>query len=197
MRQSNVDDFLLQALETETGGVRVYEAAIRCAHDAGMRKQWTNHRSESEQHARIYAQLVEKLGLDSSSKNPGRAIVQQANDALVALIESARQTTDADTAQIVAAECVAHVETKCNVNWELVGDLGKKTRTDYASALRKAYEQVVEQKNAHLYHARGWVRDLWIRRLGLTANPSSAREQQDAKPADSPQRERDLRSDLQ
>lgn len=179
MKQSHVDDFLLQALETELGALQVYEAALRCASDAHLRDQWVKHRAESEQHARVYRELIDGLRLDASLVTPARALVRRVNESLVAAITSAHDTVDADTAQIVAAESVAAIEAKGNLNWELVGDLGKKTRTDYAHALRKAYEHVVEQKNEHLYHARGWMRDLWIRRLGLSSvapAPSEARD---------------------
>lgn len=169
MKQSHVDDFLLQVLETELWSPRVYEAAIACACDADLRGQWAKHREESEQHALILAELMRGLRLEAHLVTPACALVRRANDALVAAITTAQATLDAGAAQIVAAERVASLAAHCNLNWELIGDLGKKTRTDYAHTLRKAYEQVVEQKNAHLYHARGWMRDLWIRRLGMSS----------------------------
>ena len=74
-----------------------------------------------------------------------------------------------EAAQIVAAECVVHAETKDHLNWELIGALGEKTGGDAGKALKAAYEEVEDEEDEHLYHTRGWTRELWIESLGMPA----------------------------
>ena len=38
-----------------------------------------------------------------------------------------------------------------------------------ASALKEAYEQVEDEEDEHLYHTKGWCRELWLDFLGIDA----------------------------
>ncbi len=40
MNRSKVGQFLCEALETECGGVRIYETALSCVQNADLRKEW-------------------------------------------------------------------------------------------------------------------------------------------------------------
>ena len=40
MNRSKVDELLCEALETERGGVKIYEVALSCAQNADLRKEW-------------------------------------------------------------------------------------------------------------------------------------------------------------
>lgn len=40
MQSAKVKELLLQSLEHEFGGIRVYEAAIECAVDPGLKENW-------------------------------------------------------------------------------------------------------------------------------------------------------------
>lgn len=35
--------------------------------------------------------------------------------------------------------------------------------------LREAYESVEQEEDHHLFHTKGWLRELWIRSLGMPA----------------------------
>ena len=85
---------------------------------------------------------------------------------LVKAMELGLRCADPQAAQIVAAECVVLAETKDHLNWELIGELAKKTD---AKLLQPAYEQVEEEEDEHLYHTTGWTRELWIQALGMSA----------------------------
>jgi hypothetical protein len=74
-----------------------------------------------------------------------------------------------DAAQIVACECVVLAETKDHANWELIGKCAKKLKGPQGKALAEAYKEVEEQEDEHLYHSKGWCRELWIESLGLKA----------------------------
>jgi hypothetical protein len=38
-----------------------------------------------------------------------------------------------------------------------------------AKALRSAYESIEDEEDEHLYHTRGWCRELWLQSLGIKA----------------------------
>ena len=83
----------------------------------------------------------------------------------------------------MAAECVVDAETKDHQNWELIGELSKKLGGDAARALAEAYEQVEDEEDEHLYHTRGWCRELWLDALGLPAQLPPPEEERDVKTA--------------
>jgi hypothetical protein len=72
-------------------------------------------------------------------------------------------------AQLVAAEAVVLAETKDHQNWHLIGEVSKKVKGDVAKVLKEAYEQVEHEEDEHLYHTKGWSRELWIESLGMKA----------------------------
>jgi hypothetical protein len=84
-------------------------------------------------------------------------------------MEAALATGDKNAAQIVACECVTLAETKDHLNWELIGEAAKKLGGAEAKALKAAYDEVEDQEDEHLYHTRGWARELWMEALGMKA----------------------------
>ncbi len=52
---------------------------------------------------------------------------------------------------IVAAECVAHAETKDHAYWELIGLAAKREKGTIGKALREAYEEVKDEEDEHFY----------------------------------------------
>jgi ferritin-like metal-binding protein YciE len=164
-----IEDLLYQALETELGGEKVYEAALRCAQNEELKEEWQKYLDETRNHQRIVLQVFDTLGLDANRQTPGRQVVHHIGESLVSAMEMALQSAPPEAAQLVAAECVVHAETKDHANWELVGTLSEKLKGDEARALKEAYEQVEEQEDMHLYHTMGWSRELWVQYLGLPA----------------------------
>jgi hypothetical protein len=124
-------------------------------------------------------------------------IVQTSAKALVTMMEQALGGGDAEAAEIVAAECIVLAESKCHLNWELVGELAKKKLDgDARRAFTKAYEEVHEQENEHLYHTQGWARELWIQRLGMQAVIPPPEEEKDVKTAIGAERAKNARKEM-
>jgi hypothetical protein len=69
----------------------------------------------------------------------------------------------------VAAECVVLAETKDHQNWELIGHLAEHGQGPETSALKAAFEAVEQEEDHHVYHTKGFARELWIESLGLPA----------------------------
>jgi len=74
-------------------------------------------------------------------------------------------------AEVEARRQEAHelAETKDHLNWELIGEVAKKTKGEAGKALKEAHEEVEQQEDEHLYHTTGWTRELWIESLGMPA----------------------------
>lgn len=164
-----VHDLLCQALETELGGVKVYEAAIEAAVNDDLRGEWQHYLAQTQEHVRVVEALIAKAGLDPEAATPGREPVRLIGEALVAAIRAAMASAPPDAAQVVAAECVVHAETKDHMNWALIGALARATDGKLGEALQEAYEAVEDQEDEHLYHSRGWARELALQGLGLPA----------------------------
>lgn len=164
-----IAELLYQALETEKGGVQVYATALRCALNDDLRKEWNSYLEQTKNHVQIVSQILESMNLPVDAETPGRKVVRYIGTSLVKAMELALRTGDLGSAQVVAAECVVLAETKDHLNWELIGKLAGEMDGEEGSVLRKAYEQVENEEDEHLYHTTGWTRELWIEALGMPA----------------------------
>jgi rubrerythrin len=196
MKTAQVNELLYQALETEQGGVKVYETALRCAQNPDLKEEWEGYLEETRNHERIVLGVFEAMGLDPSEETPGRAVVRHIGRSLVGAMEMALEAGDPQAAQLVAAECVVEAETKDHQNWELIGLLAEKTNGDEGKALRAAYEEVEEQEDEHLYHTMGWARELWIESLGMPAVLPPPEEAKDVKTAIGAARAKNARQEM-
>jgi len=167
--KAHVTELLYQALETELGGEKVYERAVSAAVDEDLEKEWKKYLDETRTHQKVLLDVFEKCGLDPGAETPGRGIVRHHGKSLVEAIEKALSKGAPEAAQIVAAECVVLAETKDHLNWELIGHLTEHSEGPWIEPLQQAFEAVESEEDHHLYHTKGWLRELWIRELGLPA----------------------------
>ena len=183
MDQKHVKELLLQSLEHERGGVKVYQAALKCAQNKDLREEWQKYLSETQTHVQVLQDVCSTMKLDPEEKSPGREIVRDMGASLVAAMEKALRAGDPGAAQIVACECVVIAETKDHLDWQLIGQVAKKMTGPGGEALREAYEEIEEQEDEHLYHTKGWCRELWIESLGMPAELPPPEEEKHVKTA--------------
>jgi hypothetical protein len=183
VKDEQINELLYQALETEVGGVQVYEAAVQCAVNDELKGEWQEYLEQTRKHVQIVTGVFEKVGLDPNAETPGRQVVREKAGTLVKSMEMARSTGDPAAAQLVAAEAVVDAETKDHQNWELIGALAEEMKGDMADALKEAHEQVEDEEDEHLYHTKGWARELWIESLGMPAVLPPPEEEKDVKSA--------------
>lgn len=196
MKPEQVNELLYQALETELGGVQVYTTALKCAVNEELKEEWEEYLEQTRNHVQIVQQTIETLGLDRNTETPGRGVVRHIGESLVKAMEMALQAGEPAAAQLVAAECVVHAETKDHLNWELIGEVAKKLKGEEAKALKEAYEEVEEEEDEHLYHTSGWTRELWIESLGLPAVLPPPEEEKDVKTAIGAARAKQARANM-
>jgi len=169
MKDEQVRELLYQSLETEIGGVDVYTTALRCVENDDLKEEWDKYLEQTKTHVTIVEDVLKKLGLDPNEETPGRKVVRTIGEALVESMELALADGEPGAAQLVAAEAVVLAETKDHQNWHLIGEVIKKVKGETAKVLKEAHDKVEPEEDEHLYHTKGWARELWIQSLGMKA----------------------------
>jgi len=169
MKIEQVQELILQSLEHEKGGVKVYETAVRCARNPELGKEWKKYLEETRTHVTRLEGICKVMGLDPARETPGRAVVRHLGGALVDAMKLALESGPPSAAELVACECVVLAETKDHLDWELIGKCAEHLEGEQAAALKSGYDEIEDQEDEHLYHSKGWCRELWIQSLGLKA----------------------------
>ena len=165
------------------GGVQVYKTALRCVQNEELKEEWQEYLEHTQTHEQTLREVFDKLGLDPEAETPGRKVVKHIGESLVKAMEMALEAGDPVAAELVAAECIVEAETKDHLNWELIGFAVKKAKGETAQVLKQAYDKVEDQEDEHLYHTKGWSRELWIQALGMPAVLPPPEEEKDVKTA--------------
>jgi hypothetical protein len=169
MPSKQVTELLLQSLEHERGGVQVYEAALKCVLNEDLKGEWAKYLSQTRHHVDVLTNICTQLGISPDTPSPGAEILRNLGEALVDAMETA-SNGEPEAAQLVACECVVIAETKDHLDWELIGKCSEQLlKGESARMLRDAYEEIEDQEDEHLYHSKGWCRELWLESLGMKA----------------------------
>ena len=62
MDKKQMEELLYQALETEIGGQKVYETAIKCAQNSELKKEWKKYLEETTDHEQILRETSSRSG---------------------------------------------------------------------------------------------------------------------------------------
>ena len=169
MEMKMVKELLLQSLEHEMGGVKVYETALKCVQNEDLKEEWEKYLEETEKHVQVLHDACLQMNLDPEEQTPGRKITHDIGASLIAAMEAALGTGDKEMAQCVACEMVTHAEMTDHFNWQLIGEVSKKMTGADGKALKEAYQEVEDEEDEHFYHSKGWLRELSMQGLGLKA----------------------------
>ena len=169
MEAKMLKQLLLQSLEHEMGGVKIYETALKCVLNEELKEEWEKYHQETERHVQVLHDLCLQMQIDPEEQTPGRKITHDKGIALIAAMESALGTGDKEAAQCVACESVVMAELVDHSNWELIGEAAKHMAGAEGKAMKQAYKEVEDQEDEHYYHSKGWLRELSLRSLGLKA----------------------------
>jgi rubrerythrin len=169
MKEQQLKELILQSLEHEMGGVTVYETAVQCAVNDDLREEWEKYLDQTRNHVQVIREICAAMQIDAEEETTGRSVVRTIGTALVDAMNLARERGAPDAAQLVACEAVVLAETKDHLDWELLGKCAKKLKGPTAKALQQACEQVEDEEDEHLYHTKGWCRELWVQSLGMPA----------------------------
>src|SRR5688500_18339445 len=112
MNTKQVAELVLQSLEHELGGVKIYTTALNCAQNPDLRREWQECLEQTKEHVSALESVCQALGLDPRQETPGRQVVRHVGAALVQAMELALQAGEPAAAELVACECVVLAETK-------------------------------------------------------------------------------------
>ena len=157
--KKQLHELLYRALETERGDMKIYKAALSCAQNEDLKGEWEKYLEHTQKHERVLLKVFEDLGLDPETVTPGREVVAHIGQSLVTAMKRATARGSAETAQLVAGECVLLAETKNHQNWELIGHLAGTGKGEETGTLRAAFEAVEQEEHYHLYHTEGFSRE--------------------------------------
>ncbi len=183
VKVKQLNELILQSLEHELGGVKIYQVALKCVLNSDLQKEWTQYLAETKTHVKVLEEVCATLKIDSKEETPGRAVVRHNGAALVQAMEMALAQGAPEAAELVACECVVLAETKDHLNWTLIGKCAQHLEGAEGEALKKAYDQIEDQEDEHLYHTKGWCRELWVQSLGIAAMLPPPEERQKVKTA--------------
>jgi len=169
MEMKMVKELLLQSLEHEMGGVKVYQTALKCVVNEDLKEEWEKYLQETEHHVQVLHDACLQLEFDPEEQTPGRKITHDVGAALIAAMEAALGTGDKAQAECVACECVVLAEETDHMNWNLIGEVAKKMTGAEGKAMKEAYQEVEDQEDEHYYHSKGWLRELSLQCLGMKA----------------------------
>lgn len=169
MIEPQLKELLLQSLTHERGGVLVYRTALECAVNSDLQEEWQEYLQQTQHHVEVLTGVCEQVAVDPGEMTPGCRIVQEMGKSLVIAMKSALAAGDPAAAELVACDCVVLAETRDHANWELIGACAKEMQGGHATILQQAYDEVEDQEDEHLYHTKGWCRELWRQGLGLKA----------------------------
>src|SRR5215207_9805381 len=96
-----ISNLLYEMLETEMGGVQIYETALQCVQNDDLKEEWEEYLEHTQEHVQIVRDMFEKFGLDPETETPGRKVVRHIGESLVKAMEMAKKAGDP-----AAAECV-------------------------------------------------------------------------------------------
>lgn len=183
MKAPQLKELLLQSLTHERGGVLVYQTALECVINKDLRKEWQEYLEQTRNHVAVLTRVCGVLGLDPGEMTPGCQVVHHTGKSLIIAMKMALAAGDPPAAELVACECVVLAETKDHADWQLIGECAKAADGEVAAALQAAYDEVEDQEDEHLYHTKGWCRELWLKSLGLKAVLPPPEERKDVKTA--------------
>ena len=186
MNTQKLELLVLEALQTETGGVRVYDKALECVDNSGLRAEWRKYRDQTERHREVLLEACAKLGIDPNRRAPSCDIVRATADSLVGNMDVALQSGDRALAQIVAAEAILQAKQKDHLNWQLIELAAKEAEGRLAKILKDARDEVEDQQDEHLFHSMRWARELWTESLGIKCVLSRPEEKADGDPEEMP-----------
>lgn len=169
LNMPQVQDLILQSLEHELGGVKIYETALRCAVNPDLQTEWEDYLQQTTSHVEVLRSVCAAFDIDPDTETNSRKVVRTVGSALVQAMTVALEGGNPVAAQLVACEVVVLAETKDHADWELLGKCAGKLTGEQADVLGSACKLVEDQEDEHLYHTKGWCRELWIQSLGLPA----------------------------
>jgi rubrerythrin len=151
-------DLLSSFLMHEQCGLHLYRTAMSMTTDDTLRAKYEEFGAETEEHIRIFEELIAACGGQPGYVSPAARLVEamdsKVHEAVVALPDGADQAT----LELAILEAVVLAETKCHSDWSLIQQLTAELPEGAArTAFQNAVDQVEQQEDEHIR----WARQTW------------------------------------
>ena len=147
MDTQRLEELLLQSLEHELGGVKVYSKALECAQNSDLKQEWQEYLGQTQKHVAALETVCTALGVDPNRESPGRLVVRHMGAALVQAMDLALKAGDPVGAELVACESVVLAETKDHADWQLLGKCAQSLDGRGGEELRRAYSTIEDEED--------------------------------------------------
>jgi hypothetical protein len=98
MHREQLHELLYQVLETDIGGIQVYQTALECSINEELKKEWQEYLEQTETHAQVLRELFDTLNLDPQQETPGRQVVRHIGQSLMTAMKIALSTGEREAA---------------------------------------------------------------------------------------------------
>lgn len=68
--KKQLHELLYQALETERGGIKIYETALLCAQNKDLQEEWEEYLEQTRTHEQVLLEVFDELGLNPETVAP-------------------------------------------------------------------------------------------------------------------------------
>jgi len=170
MKIKELHRLVYQALETERGCVYAYQTAIRCAALPELGEWWRAQLGRAQARAELLRNLCVELDLNPDVDSATQKIVRYRAQTAVLTMELSQKFATRDAAQLVAAECIAELENRVQLNGQLLRESVHHASGPLRAVLEAACRDYWEY-DRHFQTAIDWPRELSLQALGL---PSEA-----------------------
>jgi rubrerythrin len=154
-------DLLSAFCAHERCGVHLYRTVAGLTMQPEWKQKYEEFGRETEEHIRIYSDLITRLGGDPMYASPPARLTEFLDTKLMEPILIGG-SIDLKTLDLAGLECVFLAESKCHANWQFLGKLAA-TLPDgnVKRALQEAVQKVEKQEDEHLE----WVQQTWQQTL--------------------------------
>ncbi|HEY6475989.1 MAG TPA: hypothetical protein VI456_05365, partial [Polyangia bacterium] len=63
MKTKQLDELVLQSLEHEMGGVKIYETALTCALNSDLKEEWEKYLAQTKTHVQMLEEICRVMNL--------------------------------------------------------------------------------------------------------------------------------------
>src|SRR5256885_4040037 len=101
--ERQLKDLLLQMMETELGGEKVYRTALQCAINEDLKEEWEKYLEETLSHQNVVRTTCEFLGINADEVTPSRQVVKHIG---LSLVKADRKSTRLNSSHLVISYAV-------------------------------------------------------------------------------------------
>ena len=94
VNKKQIEELILQSLEHERGGVKVYTAALTCTIRHDLKAEWEKYLAETRTHVKALEDICKTMKIDPKRETPGRAAVRHLGAGLIEVMELTLATGD-------------------------------------------------------------------------------------------------------